>query len=329
MSWRWPGSRRSMWPRRRPWCTRMPREGGPGRFVTGVWPAGAATNEIIEPAAYRAGRQAEKVVLESASAWWRPFLYLMEAAGLHVELVNARDVKNAPGRPVTDRLDAVWLASLAGWGMLRPSFVPPAEIRQLRDYTRLRTDLTRGRTRHWQRLEKLLEDALVKVTTVASRIDTMPVRDIVEALIAGQRDPRRLAELARGRMKAKRAALIEALTGRIRRPPRRTGRHLAGPDRRPYRADRRPQHQDRGTDRRDSRRPGRQRRRDHRPARRPRPGRGSTASHRPAAGDPRHLPARRPGHHRRDRPGHDAVPHRRAPDLPGAAVPPHHPVRRQ
>jgi transposase len=124
-------------------------------------------------------------------------------------------VKNAPGRPKTDRLDAVWLAKLAGWGMLRPSFVPPAEIRQLRDYTRLRTDLTRERTRHWQRLEKLLEDALIKVTSVASRIDTMSVRDMVEALIAGQRDPVKLAGLARGRMKAKHAALVEALTGRF------------------------------------------------------------------------------------------------------------------
>jgi len=196
-------------------CTRVPREGGPGRFVTRVWPVGATTNEIIELAAYLAGQQVEKVVLESTSGYWRPFFYLMEAAGLHVELVNARDVKNAPGRPKTDRLDAVWLAKLAGWGMLRPSFVPPAEIRQLRDYTRLRTDLTRERTRHWQRLEKLLEDALIKVTAVASRIDTMSVRDMVEALIAGQRDPRKLADLARGRMKAKRAALIEALTGRF------------------------------------------------------------------------------------------------------------------
>jgi len=198
-------------------CTRVPREGGPGagRFVTRVWPVGATTNEIIELAAYLAGQQVEKVVLESTSGYWRPFFYLMEAAGLHVELVNARDVKNAPGRPKTDKLDAVWLAKLAGWGMLRPSFVPPAEIRQLRDYTRLRTDLTRERTRHWQRLEKLLEDALIKVTTVASRIDTMSVPDMVEALIAGERDPRTLAGLARGRMKAKRAALIEALTGRF------------------------------------------------------------------------------------------------------------------
>ncbi len=75
-----------------------------------------------------------------------------------MQLVNARDVKNAPGRPKTDKLDAVWLAKLTERGMLRPSFVPPAEIRQLRDYTRLRADLTRDRTRYFSRLEKLLED---------------------------------------------------------------------------------------------------------------------------------------------------------------------------
>jgi transposase len=109
----------------------------------------------------------------------------------------------------------VWLAKLTERGMLRPSFVPPAEIRRLRDYTRLRTDLTRDRARHWQRLEKLLEDALIKVSAVASTMDTLSVRDMLEALIAGQRDPQVLAGLARGKMKAKRAALIEALTGKF------------------------------------------------------------------------------------------------------------------
>jgi len=127
--------------------------------------------------------------------------------------VNARDVKNVPGRSKSDKLDSVWLAKLTERGMLRPSFVPPSEIRELRDYTRLRTDLTRDRTRYWSRLEKLLEDSLIKVSSVASSLDTRSVRDMLEALIAGERDPAVLAGLARGKMKAKRAALIEALTG--------------------------------------------------------------------------------------------------------------------
>jgi transposase len=146
---------------------------------------------------------------------WRIFYYLLEAAGLSVRLVNARDVKNVPGRPKTDKLDAVWLAKLTEKGLLRPSFVPPAEIRQLRSFTRLRVDLTRERTRYWQRLEKLLEDALIKVSAVASTLDTLSTRDMIEALIAGQRDPRKLAELARGRMKTKQADLITALDGRF------------------------------------------------------------------------------------------------------------------
>jgi transposase len=109
----------------------------------------------------------------------------------------------------------VWLAKLTEKGLLRPSFVPPAEIRRLRDYTRLREDLTRERTRYWARLEKLLEDALIKISAVASTLDTLSTRDMIEALIAGQRDPYRLAELARGKMKAKRAELIAALDGRF------------------------------------------------------------------------------------------------------------------
>jgi transposase len=175
----------------------------------------ATTNAILELGEHLAGEGIEKVTLESTSDYWRIWFYLLEAAGLDVQLVNARDIKNAPGRPKTDKLDAVWQAKLTERGMLRPSFVPPAEIRQLRDYTRLRTDLTRERTRYWQRLEKLLEDSLIKVSAVASSLDTLSVRDMLEALIAGERDPKVLAGLARGRMKAKHAALIEALTGRF------------------------------------------------------------------------------------------------------------------
>ena len=139
----------------------------------------------------------------------------MEAAGLHVQLVNARDVKNVPGRPKTDKLDAVWLAKLTEKGLLRPSFVPPRQIQVLRDYTRLRVDLTAERVRYWARLEKLLEHALIKVSAVASRIDTVSVRDMIEALIAGQRSPRVLADLARAQMRLKHTDLVQALTGQF------------------------------------------------------------------------------------------------------------------
>jgi transposase len=196
-------------------CTRVPHPSRPGKRRTRVWEAGATTGAVLELAEQLAGEGIEKITLEATSDYWRIWFYLLEAAGLSVQLVNARDVKNAPGRPKTDKLDSVWLAKLTERGMLRPSFVPPAEIRQLRDYTRLRTDLTRDRTRHFSRLEKLLEDSLIKVSSVASSLDTKSARDMIEALIAGERDPRMLAGLARGKMKAKHAALVEALTGRF------------------------------------------------------------------------------------------------------------------
>ena len=196
-------------------CTRVPHPCRPGRRLTKVWEVAATTGAIIQLGEQLVGLGIEKVTVELTSDYWRGFYYLLEAAGLGVQLVNARDVKNVPGRPKTDRLDAVWLAKLTERGMLRPSFVPPAEIRQLRDYTRLRVDLTHERTRYWQRLEKLLEDALIKVSSVASTLDTASTRDMLEALIQGERDPRVLAGLARGKMKAKRAALAEALTGRF------------------------------------------------------------------------------------------------------------------
>ncbi|MGH8937730.1 MAG: IS110 family transposase, partial [Actinomycetes bacterium] len=196
-------------------CTRMPHPSRPGRRISRVWEVAATTGAIIQLGEQLVRQGIQKVTVESTSDYWRGFYYLLEAAGLGVQLVNAREVKNVPGRPKTDKLDAVWLAKLTERGMLRPSFVPPAEIRQLRDYTRLRVDLTHERTRYWQRLEKLLEDALIKVSSVASTLDTASTRDMLEALISGERDPGVLAGLARGKMKAKRAALAEALAGRF------------------------------------------------------------------------------------------------------------------
>ena len=109
----------------------------------------------------------EKVTLESTCDYWRIWFYLLEAAGLEVQLVNARDVKNVPGRPKTDKLDVYGWPSDRGGGFGRVSC--RRERFALRDYTRFRVDLTRERTRYWQRLEKLLEDALIKVSSVASR----------------------------------------------------------------------------------------------------------------------------------------------------------------
>jgi transposase len=196
-------------------CTRVPHASAQGRRVTKVWEVPATTGAIVELGGHLAGLGVEKVTVESTSDYWRAFFYLLEAAGLRVQLVNARDVKNVPGRPKTDKLDAVWLAKLTERGMLRPSFVPPAEIRQLRDYTRLRLDLTRDRSRHVQRLEKLLEDALIKLSTVATDIMGKSGRAMLAALIAGERDPGVLAGLARGRLRGKHAALVQALTGRF------------------------------------------------------------------------------------------------------------------
>jgi transposase len=196
-------------------CTRGPHQARAGKRRTRVQLVEATTNAVLELGDHLAAEGIEKVTLESTSDYWRIWFYLLEAAGLDVQLVRAQDVKQAPGRPKTDKLDAVWLAKLTERGMLRPSFAPPAEIRQLRDYTRLRTDLARERTRHYSRLEKLLEDALIKVSAVASKLDTKSVRDMLEALIAGQRDPEALADLARGRMRAKHDRLVQALTGKF------------------------------------------------------------------------------------------------------------------
>jgi len=154
-----------------------------------------------------------RVVMEATSDYWKPVYYLLEAAGFGTWLVNARDVKHLPGRPKTDKLDAVWLCKVAERQMIRPSFVPPPQIRRLRDVTRYRCDLIEARTAEKQRVEKLLEDAQIKLSVVASDIFGVSGRDMMAALIGGQRDPKVLAQLARGRMRAKLTELTEAFTG--------------------------------------------------------------------------------------------------------------------
>ena len=155
------------------------------------------------------------VAMEATGVYWKPVFHaLCEADTLEVVLVNARHVKNVPGRK-TDVKDSEWLAQLLECGLLRGSFIPPKEIAAIRELTRYRKKTIQARTRELQRLSKVLEDAGIKIDSVASSITTLSARDMIEALIAGERDPRRLADLARRRMKAKRSALIAALDGRF------------------------------------------------------------------------------------------------------------------
>jgi transposase len=194
-------------------CTRKPPAGPGGRRSAAYWTVPATMTAVRELGAQLKKEGIQMVPLESTSDYWRVWYYVLEDAGLAVQLVNSSQARNLPGRPKTDRLDAMWLARLTEMGLLRPSFVPPAPVRVLRDYARARTHLTQDRTRCWQRLEKLLEGALIKVSSVASKLTTLSARDMIAALIAGERDPQVLAGLARGRMRARRDALAEALAG--------------------------------------------------------------------------------------------------------------------
>ena len=194
-------------------CTRLPHPSRAGTRQSTVWTVQARMGAIRELGRQLARGGIQTVTLESTSDYWRIWFFVLEGCGLAVQLVNSSQAKNLPGRPKTDKLDAMWLARLTEMGLLRASFVPPAPIRALRDYTRARTRLTQERTRCWQRLEKLLESALIKLSSVASKLTTLSAQDMVRALIAGERDPQVLAALARGKMKAKHDDLVEALDG--------------------------------------------------------------------------------------------------------------------
>jgi transposase len=160
-----------------------------------------------------ADREVTLVVMEATGVYWRPVYYGLEDRFDEVWLVNAQHVKNVPGRK-TDMSDAEWLADVAAHGMVRPSFVPPPEIRGLRELTRYRKTQIRARGQEIQRLERLLQDAGIKLTSVASKVWSKSSRAMVEMLIAGQTDPAVLAELAKGRMRSKIPALVEALESR-------------------------------------------------------------------------------------------------------------------
>jgi transposase len=195
-------------------CTRLPpaREGG--RRVSRTEEVPAQAGEILALAGRLLADRVQLVVMESTSDYWRIWYYLLEAAGLAVQLVNPAHARQLAGRPKTDRLDAQWIARLAEMGLLRPSFVPPPEIRALRDLARTRLQLVRDRTREWQRLEKLLEGALVKLSSaVHSLAGTQSARAILQAIADGETRPGALAGLAHGNVKGGRAAVQASLEG--------------------------------------------------------------------------------------------------------------------
>ena len=152
-----------------------------------------------------------KAGMEATGDYWKPVFFLLEARGFDCELYNAAQVKALPGRPKTDRADSIWLAKIVERGMICSSFVPPEPIRRLRTHTRYRRHLTQARTAEKQRVEKLLEDGHLKLSSVISDIHGVSGRDMLNALAAGQRNPKALAQLARGSMRGKVRRLEEAL----------------------------------------------------------------------------------------------------------------------
>ncbi len=198
-------------------CVRIQGRGRrPTSSTVTTW--GAMTNQIQALREHLLAEQVTCVVMEATSDYWKPYYYyyyyyLLEDA-LPVLLVNAREARNVPGRK-SDVSDAAWLADLGAHGLLRGSLVPPPPIRRPRNLTRARTALTHDRARQIQRIEKLLEDAGIKLSSVATDIMRVSGRAMLQALIDGHDDPTALAELARRRMRSKIPILTETLTGRF------------------------------------------------------------------------------------------------------------------
>jgi transposase len=192
-------------------CVRVP--GPDGTRHQEVRTFGTTTRELGRLRDWLAGHGVTLVGMESTGIYWKPVYYALEE---HVEcwLLNAQHLHNVPGRK-TDVADAIWICELVEHGLVRPSFVPPRDIRELRDLTRHRRAVIDERGRETQRLHKTLEDAGLKLASVASKTLSVSGRAMLEALIAGERDPEVLAELAKGRLRAKIPQLREALEGRF------------------------------------------------------------------------------------------------------------------
>lgn len=175
---------------------------------------GTTLGDLEDLADWLESEEVVQVVMESTGSYWKPVWAVLEDRGFDLLLVNARHVKQVPGRK-TDVADASWLAQLLEVGLLRGSFVPPPVIRQLRDLTRYQKRLIQDRTREANRVAKVLEDAVIKLGSVASDVLGASGRAMIEALIAGERDPDRLAQLAKGKLRNKIPELVKALNGRF------------------------------------------------------------------------------------------------------------------
>lgn len=193
-------------------CLRVPGKRA-GQRHSEVRTFGTTTGSLLCLRQWLVDEQVSLVAMESTGEYWRPVYYLLEEA-VECWLVNPQHIKVVPGRK-SDVSDAAWIAQLAEHGLVRPSFVPPLPIRRLRDLTRFRASLVHDRTRQVQRLHNVLEDAGIKLSLVATDILGVSGRAMLTALIAGQRDPEHLADLALGKLRKKHPALIEALTGRF------------------------------------------------------------------------------------------------------------------
>lgn len=171
------------------------------------------TRGLLELADWLTARAVTHVAMEATGVYWKPVWHVLEGHATLV-LANAMHIRNIPGRK-SDKNDATWIADLLALGLIRSSFVPPAPVQELRDLTRTRKQLVREMTRHTQRIQKTLEDANIKLTEGVSDILGVSGRAILTALVAGETDPERLVDLTRGRLKASRPQLVEALDGRV------------------------------------------------------------------------------------------------------------------
>ena len=268
---------------------------GTGEVVQEIRSFGATTPDLLELRDWLAASEVTHVAMESTGVYWKAPYYMLEDE-FEVLLVNAAHLKHVPGRK-TDVIDAQWIAEVLSYGLLRPSFVPPRPFRELRDLTRYRKSLIRARTSEINRLQKVLEDAGVKLATVATDVMGVSGREMMRALIGGVADPQVLADLAKARLRAKMPAAAQGVDRAVPRAPR----VPAGPDARPCGGAGGRHRRALAADRRACRAVGR------------------------AADDPgldhRGRAAGGRGDPRRDRPGHDPVPHRWASGLVGGSLP--------